>query len=46
MSNEIMAVGMGGGTFRIPILFHGWRRFVDPARRGAGRRLELTYVSK
>ena len=28
----------GSGTFRIPVLFSGLRRFVHLLRRGAGRR--------
>jgi len=32
------------GTFRVPLLFAGLRRFVYLVCRGAGRRAELTCV--
>ena len=34
--------GRGSGTFRIPLLFRGLRRFVYLVRRSAGRQAELT----
>ena len=40
-----LAIRSSSGTFRVPLLFSGLRRFVSLVRRAAGLRAELMYVT-